>query len=70
MGHCFSLRHDGHDGMEHIMYTMEESEDLDAITVGTFIEYIMMGGEPYFTLQDGKDAWTWIFQEAFECLEI
>lgn len=70
MGHCFSIKHDGHDGMEHIMYTMEESEDLDTVTAGTVIEYIMMGGEPYFTLQDGKDAWTWILEKAIECLRI
>lgn len=70
MGHCFSIKHDHHDGMENIMYTMEESEDLDTVTVGTVIEYIMLGGEPYFTLQDGKDAWTWIFEKAFECLGI
>jgi len=68
MGHCFSIKHDGHDGMENIMYTM--GADLDAVTVGTFIEYIMLGGEPCFTLQDGKDAWTWILEKAFECLGI
>lgn len=68
MGHCFSLKHKGHDGMEHIMFTLEKEENLDRVTVGTVIEYVMMGGEPYFTLQDGKDAWNWILTEAIECL--
>jgi hypothetical protein len=70
MGHCFSLQHEGHDGMEHIMYTMDPNEDLDAVTFSTFMEYILMGGEPHFIVQDGKDAWTWILEEAFEFLDI
>lgn len=69
MGHCFSIKHEGHDGMENIMFTLDKSEDLDVITQGTVIEYVLLGGEPYFTLQDGKDAWTWILTEAIECLQ-
>lgn len=68
MGHCFSLKHEGHDGMENIMFTLEKSENLDAITLGTVIEYVLLGGEPRFTLQDGQNAWTWILTEAIECL--
>jgi hypothetical protein len=67
MGHCFSLRHEGHDGMENIMFTLEESADLENVTPGTVVEYILLGGEPYFTLQDGKDAWNWILTEAIQC---
>ncbi len=70
MGHCFSLEHEAHDGMEHIMYTMDESADLDTVTGGTVIEYLMIGGEPYFTLQDGKDAWNWILEDALDCLGV
>lgn len=69
MGHCFSIRHEGHDGMENIMFTLDKDEDLDPVTTGTVIEFVMLGGEPHFTLRDGKDAWTWIFTEAIECLE-
>ena len=82
MGHCFSLCHAGHDGMEHIMYTGATGGrncgvddpvdavggDLDRFTGGTFVEYILMGGEPRYTLDDGENAWLWILQEASECI--
>jgi hypothetical protein len=70
MGHCFSLKHEGHDGMEHIMYTADPSEELKPITWSTFVEYVLLGGEPRFTLQNGIDSWTWILTEASECLGI
>jgi len=68
MGHCFSLRHEAHDGMENIMFTLDPSEDLTAITGETVVEFVMIGGEPRFTLQDGMDAWRWILTEAIECV--
>lgn len=68
MGHCFSLKHAGHDGMENIMFTLDESEDLTAVTGATVVEYVMVGGEPRFTVLDGKNAWTWILTQAAECL--
>jgi hypothetical protein len=68
MGHCFSLKHNGHDGMENIMYTMEDEAGLDPITGKTIIEYLIVGGEPRFTLRDSKDAWTWILTKALDCL--
>ena len=82
MGHCFSLCHAGHDGMEHIMYTgvtggnncgvndptIVVGGNLDRFTGGTFVEYVLLGGEPRFTLDDGKNAWLWILDEARECL--
>ncbi len=68
MGHCFSIKHQGHDGMESIMFTLDKTEDLNPVTIGTVVEYVMMGGEPRFTLQDAKDAWNWILTEAIECL--
>lgn len=74
MGHCFSLEHEGHEGMENIMFTLADigdpgpEDDLDAVTAATFIEFIMIGGEPRFTLEDGKNAWLWILNEAFECI--
>jgi hypothetical protein len=68
IGHTFSLRHEGHDGMEHIMFTLEGSAGLDSVTVNTFIEYLLLGGEPRFTIHDGRDAWTWILADAVNCL--
>lgn len=83
MGHCFSLCHTGHDGVEHIMYTSAQNGNncgvvepgappltgsLQPVTGMTVIEYIFLGGEPRFTLQDGRDAWDWILDEARECI--
>ncbi len=88
MGHCFSLCHSGHDGMEHIMFTMadesnncgindpdildehgiETGGDLEVVTQATVINYLMTHGEPVFTLNDGKNAWRWILNEAIECI--
>ncbi len=82
MGHCFSLCHAGHDGMEHIMYTSAAGGrncgvadpdepvggDLEPVTGATVVEYLLAGGEPRFTLEDGRDSWRWILVEARECL--
>ncbi len=69
MGHCFSLLHEGHDGIENIMSTLDKRADLSPVTAGTIIEYLLIGGEPRFTFQDGTDAWTWILTEASGCLD-
>lgn len=45
-----------------------EQRDLKTVTGKTLLEYILLGGEPRFTLQDGKDAWTWILNQANECI--
>ncbi|MBQ0711478.1 MAG: hypothetical protein KBT53_00800 [Porticoccus sp.] len=88
MGHCFSLCHSGHDGLEHIMFTMADNSnncgitnpdilaehgietggDLEVVTEATVINYLMVHGEPVFTLNDGKNAWRWIINEAIECI--
>jgi hypothetical protein len=74
MGHTFSLKHEGHHGMEHIMFTSADigqhgpEDDLDPVRVNTFIEYILLGGEPHFTLEDGKNTWDWILTQAQRCL--
>lgn len=70
MGHCFSIKHGGHDGMENIMFTLEPGEDLTSITGDTVVEYVLLGGEPRFIPQDGRDAWTWILTKAGECIGI
>lgn len=69
IGHTFSLKHAGHDGVEHIMFTDAESASLQNVTVNTFVEYILLGGEPHFTLEDGKNAWrNWVLGWAKDCL--
>jgi hypothetical protein len=68
LGHVFGLQHEGHDGVEHIMYTAAEDADLDSVTVRTLTEFILLGGEPRFTAADVRTAWTWITQVADGCL--
>jgi hypothetical protein len=83
MGHCFSLCHAGHDGVDNIMYTADPqgnncgnahpthnnlSGGLDWFTVKMLFEYLLIGGEPRFTLQDGKDAWAWILSIGRNCI--
>jgi hypothetical protein len=67
MGHCFNLDHPGHDGLENIMFTAEKAEQLDPITGNTFVEYVLLGGEPRFSRDDAITAWTWILTEGNRC---
>ena len=67
-GHCFDLKHDGHDGADNIMFTAAGSAGLDFVTLQTFAEYLALGGEPQFTVADATTAWTWIVAKAGECL--
>ena len=67
MGHCFDLRHDGHHGLENIMFTTEEEAGLARITGNTVVEYLLAGGEPRFTRDDAKHAWTWLLTKASGC---
>ncbi len=67
-GHCFDLKHDGHDGAHNIMFTAAGSADLDFVTLQTFAEYIALGGEPQFTIADASNAWKWIVAKAADCL--
>jgi len=75
MGHTFALKHEDHHGMEHIMFTLADigqhgpEDDLDPVRANTFIEYILLGGEPHFTLEDARNAWRiWILGKAKDCL--
>lgn len=67
-GHCFDLKHDGHDGADNIMFTAASEANLDFVTVQTFAEYLALGGEPQFTVEDARTAWQWIVVKAPECL--
>jgi hypothetical protein len=58
MGHYWGLDHTGHDGIEFIMFSPRESNS--AVTGGTAVEYLLMSGEPRFTLDDARTAWDWI----------
>ncbi|MGH1539618.1 MAG: hypothetical protein ACRBHB_04290 [Arenicella sp.] len=69
-GHCFDLKHDGHDGAHNIMYTAADSAGLDAVTLATVAEYLALGGEPRFTTGDVSVAWNWIVNKARSCLPL
>jgi hypothetical protein len=68
LGHVFDLRHEGHDGAEHIMYTADRGANLDIATIRTLVEFVLLGGEPRFTLGDVRTAWRWITTTAADCL--
>lgn len=67
-GHCFNLKHDGHDGAHNIMFTAASGPGLSFVTIQTFAEFLALGGEPQFTVDDAGNAWKWIVVKAPECL--
>lgn len=67
-GHCFNLRHEGHDGAHNIMFTADSAAGLSFVTLQTFAEFLALGGEPQFTVDDARNAWRWIVGKAAECL--
>ena len=67
MGHYFGLDHPNHDGLEYIMYAPRENR-WDANVVGTLISYMLVGGEPSFSIPDANAAWDWIIGVTPQCL--
>jgi len=67
-GHCFDLRHEGHDGADNIMFTAASDAGLTLVTIQTVAEFLALGGEPQFTVDDARNAWKWIVAKAPECL--
>jgi len=68
LGHYLGLDHDGHEGIQHIMYTADPSAGLTWFTAGTIPEYVILEGEPRFTLDDARRVWEWIPVNARPCL--
>ncbi|MCA9739497.1 MAG: hypothetical protein R3E98_20795 [Gemmatimonadota bacterium] len=64
-GHYFSLEHDGHDGLDKIMYSPVEN---GWWSWNLILEFLVWSGEPRFTLDDGKDAWDFLIEEIPQCL--
>ena len=63
IGHYLGLCHYGHDGVQNIMFSPEESSIFDW---GLFKFYYQ--SEPEFTLEDGKNAWRFIVNQLCCCL--
>jgi hypothetical protein len=68
LGHYLGLDHAGHDGAHLIMFTADPGEGLTLVTPSTLFEYLLLTGEPRFTVDDARTAWAWIASTARECL--
>ena len=67
LGHYFGLCHDGHDGLEYIMYAPAEAKK--DFTGHTLLEFLLLSGEPSFTNGDVKEVWRWLTNVAADtCL--
>jgi len=63
IGHYFGLCHCGHDGIQNIMFKLNESTLLSWETLNFYYN-----SEPEFTLEDGKNAWRFILNQLSKCL--
>jgi hypothetical protein len=63
-GHYFSLIHDGHDGLDKIMYSPVEN---GWWSWNLILEFLVWSGEPRFTLDDGKKVWDFLI-DTVPCL--
>jgi hypothetical protein len=67
MGHYWGLRHEvgGDDtyerGYDEVMY---RAGDGVSVNFSTVLEYLLLGGEPRFTIGDARTAWTWMTNDA------
>jgi hypothetical protein len=68
LGHYFGLNHEGHDGAHLIMFTNAEGEGLDPVTGETVAELVFFTGEPRFNIEDARNTWSWLIQNARGCL--
>lgn len=62
IGHYFGLCHEGHDGLEFIMFSPKAVKK--KVTANTVLEYLLLSGEPHFSRNDAIEAWRWITQVA------
>ncbi|MDH5506628.1 MAG: hypothetical protein OEZ02_05365 [Anaerolineae bacterium] len=62
IGHYLGLCHEDHDGFEFIMFSNKEAKS--KVTDQTVMEYLLLGGDPYFTQNDAREVWEWLTQVA------
>ena len=60
IGHYLGLDHAGHNGIDNIMFTNAAAAGLTTVTPMTVAEYLLLGGEPRFTVADAATTWMWI----------
>jgi hypothetical protein len=68
LGHYLGLDHQGHDGLEHIMFTNAKEEGLTLVTLSSVAEYALLSGESRFTGVDARVVWDWLPTNARGCL--
>jgi hypothetical protein len=68
LGHYLGLDHAGHDGAHLIMYTNAQAAGLEVVTPATVAEYLLLTGEPRFTVEDARATWAWLTANARACL--
>ncbi|HEU4566152.1 MAG TPA: hypothetical protein VFS05_15935 [Gemmatimonadaceae bacterium] len=64
-GHYFSLVHDGHDGLDKIMWSPVAN---GWWSWNLILEFLVWSGEPRFTLDDGKKVWDFLIDTIPQCL--
>jgi hypothetical protein len=64
-GHYFSLAHEGHDGLDKIMYSPVEN---GWWSWNLILEFLVWSGEPRFTLDDGKRVWDFLIDTIPYCI--
>lgn len=64
-GHYFSLAHDGHDGLDKIMYSPVQN---GWWSWNLILEFLLWSGEPRFTLDDGKKVWDFLIDTVPYCM--
>jgi hypothetical protein len=64
-GHYFSLAHEGHDGLDKIMYSPVQN---GWWSWNLILEFLVWSGEPRFTLDDGKKVWDFLIDTIPFCL--
>lgn len=64
-GHYFSLEHQGHDGLDKIMWSPVEN---GWWSWNLILEFLVWSGEPRFTLDDGKKVWDFLIDTIPHCL--
>ena len=64
-GHYFSLEHEGHDGLDKIMWSPTAN---GWWSWNLILEFLVWSGEPRFTLADGKRVWDFLVDTITGCL--
>jgi len=68
LGHAFGLQHEGHNSLHYIMFVPSGEQEWNGEFLKMLTEFLLLGGEPRFTLDDVVRVWEWIVLVAPDCL--